>query len=552
MIQVINFFKFHRVTALLSRQFRTIASAAFIISVTSLVSRVLGLIRDHALAFKFGAGQDLDIYYAAFRVPDLLYNLLVLGALSAGFIPIFTSYLRVQDQNQEINGTKKAWDLVNILFHVLVFVIGGVSILLVLTAPYFVEYLVPGFDEVALDKTIRLTQIMFLSPFFLSLSSLFGGILQSFKRFFVYSLAPIVYNIGIIIGVLYFYDIFGLNGLAYGVVLGAFFHMLIQIPFVFKLGYNYKWLIDLKNTGLRKILTMMIPRTMGLAIVQINLIVVTILASKFGEGSLSIFNFANNLQSVPIGLFGISFAIASFPTLSQYADQKNWKGFSHTFSSTTRQIIFFIVPITVLYIIFRAQIVRLVLGSGAFNWEDTVLTLRALGLFSISLFAQSLIPLLARTFYTLQDSKTPFVIAFVAMVLNITLSIILGNEYGILGLVAAFSIAAVLQFIMLWISLYSKVGNLHSLPIVISTGKVLLASLAMGTFAQGIKVYIGTYININTVPGILLQTGVASIIGLIIFMIVSHVLGNKEMEIFYKAINRRLFKRIDIPQGKIE
>lgn len=539
-------------TKLLGKQFRSIATAAFIISFTSLVSRFLGLIRDHALAYKFGASQSLDIYYAAFRVPDLLYNLLVLGALSAGFIPVFAKYLKVEDHNQDIHGTRRAWDLVNILFHLLVIVIAVVSIIMVFITPYIMPWLVPGFDEVALTETVRLTQIMFLSPLFLSVSSLFGGVLQSFKRFFVYSLAPIMYNVGIIVGVLYFYDLMGLTGLAFGVVLGAFLHMTIQVPFVFGLGYRYRFLVDLKNKGLRRILVMMVPRTLGLAVVQLNLIVVTILASRLAHGSLSIFNFANNLQSVPIGLFGISFAIAAFPTLSQYAQKEDWNNFAKTFSSTIRQIIFFIIPISVLFFIFRAQIVRLVLGSGAFGWSDTIMTFQALGIFTISLFAQALIPLLARAFYTLEDSKTPFVIALLAMVINTILSFVLGEMYGILGLVSAFTISAILQFVILWIALYSKVGNLNTGPVFVSVGKVVFASVLMGIFAQGLKLTLGGYLNIDTVAGILTQTVVASVVALCIFIVVSLYIRNREMILFKEAINRKLFKRADIPQEHIE
>lgn len=551
-MKLFTFFKLHHVTKLLSRQFRSIASAAFIISITSLVSRFLGLVRDHALAYKFGAGQELDIYYAAFRLPDLLFNLLVLGALSAGFIPVFTSYLTTRKENQSIEGSDNSWELVNILFHVLVITIAIISCILIVIAPMLTKFLVPGFNDSAMHFTTRLTQIMFLSPFFLSISSLFGGVLQSFKRFFVYSLAPIMYNFGIIVGVIYFYDMFDLYGLAYGVVLGAFLHMAIQIPFIYQLGYRYQFLLNLKHKGLRKIVKLMIPRTLGLAIVQVNLIVITILASALGPGSLSVFNLANNLQNVPIGLFGISFAIASFPALAQFAEQKNWKAFGQTFSSTTRQILFFVVPMTMLFIIFRSQIVRLVLGSGSFDWSDTILTFRALGIFSLSLFAQSLIPLLARTFYTLHDSKTPFIIALVSMIINIALSYILGHFYGILGLVWAFTLSAILQFVMLWISLYSKVGNLNSGPIIIVFGKLLIATGIMGIFAQGMKMGLGIYLNIDTVIGIFSQTVIASGVGGLVFLLMSVYLKVPEVLVFKKAINRRLFKRIDIPQDSIE
>jgi len=548
---VFKLFKLHKVTRILSRQFRSIASAAFVISIAGLVSRILGLVRDHALAYKFGASEILDVYYAAFRIPDLLFNLLVLGALSAGFIPVFTGLLKVDDENQHIDATASAWKLVNNIFHLLIIAMGFLSIILMLAAPYIMKYLVPGFNAEQMEQTVHLTQIMLLSPFFLSMSSLFGGVLQSFKRFFIYSLAPIVYNVGIIIGVLYFYDWFNIIGLAYGVVLGAALHMLIQVPFVFALGYRHQWIFDLKNRDVRKILRMMVPRTLGLAVTQFNLVIITIIASTLEQGSLAVFNFANNLQSVPIGLFGIAFAIASFPTLSQYADKEKWQEFAHTFSSTARQILFFVIPVSVLFFIFRAQIVRLVLGRGAFDWQDTILTFTALGIFSISLFAQSLIPLLARTFYSVHDTKTPFFTAAISMIINAVLSFVLAERFGLLGLVSAFTISSILQLIILWIALYAKIGILYMGKLLYAVGKILVATFFMGIAAQGAKYYIGAFGDINTFVEILMQTVAAGAVGLAVFIAISTYLKNEEILVFRAAINRRLLKRTELVQEVI-
>lgn len=550
--KITQFFTLAKIQLLLKKQFRTITTAALVIGITSLASRFLGLIRDHMLANKLGAGNTLDIYYAAFRIPDLLYNLLVLGALSAGFIPVFTSYLSISKDKKDIQGNQKSWELVNIILHILLIGIGAMSILLIILTPYLMQYIVPGFSSEELNYTIKLTQLMFLSPIFLSISSLFGGILQSFKRFLIYSLAPILYNIGIILGVVYFYDIWGLYGLGVGVIFGAFFHMIIQIAPTYSLGYKYKWIINVKHVGLKKIIKMMIPRTMGLAVIQLNLVVITIIASTLSEGSLTIFNFANNLQTVPIGLFGIAFAIAAFPTLSQYADKNKWKNFSYTFASVCKQIIFFIIPITFLFIILRAQIVRIVLGSGAFDWQDTILTFQALGIFSVSLFAQSLIPLLARTFYTVHDSKTPFVAALFAMFVNIILSIILSKEYGVLGLVWAFTISAILQFIILWVALHSRIGNLEEKSIIVSGLKIIIASTIMAVFVQGTKELFSRYIvNIDTVLGILTQTVIAGMVGIGVFIGVSLYLRSEEMLNLKNSIKKKLFRKIDVPQAKI-
>ena len=404
---------------LFSGQINSITVAALLIALSSLVSRFLGIFRDRILAGEFGAGDTLDVYYAAFRIPDFIFNLLVLGALSAGFIPIFTSLIKSRSKGEpnksKFSEIKKifskhddGWELANNVLNLLVISLVVLSGLGIIFAPWIIKMIAPGFGPEKQLLTVGLTRIMFLSPIFLSISSVFGGILQSYKRFFVYSLSPIMYNIGIIIGALYFVPQWGIYGLAWGVVFGALLHLLIQVPTVYLLGYRYRPRIDFHNKHLRKIGIMMIPRTMSLAITQVNLLVITVIASTLASGSLAIFNFANNLQSFPIGIFGISFAVAAFPTLAAVAFDR--KKLVYNFSHIFRQILFFIIPATIFLYALRAQIIRVILGTGQFDWEDTILTINTLGFFTISLFAQATIPLLVRVYFARQNSKTPFII----------------------------------------------------------------------------------------------------------------------------------------------
>ena len=306
-------------------QTKTITAAAIIIGSASLVSRLLGVLRDRVLAGEFGAGAELDMYYAAFRIPDLVFNLLVLGALSAGFIPVFSGYLK---------NKKEAWELVNVATNALGIALLLLTALLLLITPLLMRMITPGFDSTQLEITSQLARIMFLSPLLLGISAIWGGVLQSLRQFFIYSLAPIVYNVGIIIGALYFVPSLGVYGLAWGVVLGAGLHMLIQLPPVLRLGYRYRPVIDFEHRGFRKIVAMMLPRTLGLLTSQLNFLVITIIGSTLAAGSIAIFNLANNLQSFPLGIFGISFAIAAFPTLSELADKK--RDFIRVFSTTVR------------------------------------------------------------------------------------------------------------------------------------------------------------------------------------------------------------------------
>ena len=309
------------------RQINSITVAAALVALSSLASRLLGVVRDRILAGEFGAGTTLDIYYAAFRIPDLVYNLIVLGALSAGFIPIFTSLIKdykcvkAKDCNGQENNNE-AWSLANNILNILLFGLVVLSLIGIIFAPALTRLIAPGFsaDEQAL--TAALTRVMFMSPLFLGISGIIGGILQSFKRFLVYSLAPVLYNIGIIIGAIYFVPIWGIYGLAWGVILGAFLHMAIQLPTVYQLGFRYSLRINWRDADTWKMGRMMVPRTLSLAVSQINLVVITVLASNLSAGSLTVFNLANNLQSFPIGIFGVSFAIAAFPSLAEAAFNK--------------------------------------------------------------------------------------------------------------------------------------------------------------------------------------------------------------------------------------
>jgi len=535
---------------LFNGEINSITVAALLVGGSSLISRLLGIFRDRILAGQFGAGDTLDIYYAAFRIPDLIFNLLVLGALSAGFIPIFTSLIKSPlEKIKSLLGDnyKEAWQLASNILNILGFGLLILCGLGVIFAPQIMHLITPGFSREKMDLTVGLTRIMFLSPIFLGISSVFGGILQSFKRFFVYSMSPIFYNIGIIIGALYFVPIWGIYGLAWGVVLGAALHMIVQIPALTGLGFKYKFKFDIKNSNVRKIWLMMVPRTMSLAISQLNLLVITIIASTMASGSLAVFNFANNLQSFPVGIFGISFAIAAFPALSASAFDK--KKLVKDFSLTVRQILFFIIPSTVILLALRAQIIRVILGTGKFDWQDTILTIDTLGFFAISLFAQALIPLLIRVFYARHDSKTPFIIGIFSALVNIFLSIKLSQSLGVAGLALAFSISNVINLMLLWAWLNFEIGKIDELKIFISTVKFSLAALACGLAVQGTKLAIGTNVDMTKFLGVLTQGAVAGLAGILVYLLVCLILKSEELFNFWASLKRRLggAKKVETP-----
>ncbi len=530
------------------QQINSITVAAILVALSSLVSRFLGVFRDHILAGQFGAGEYLDIYYASFRIPDLIYNLIVLGALSAGFIPIFTSLIKNfsgDKKDEEEPANQGAWNLASNVLNFLFLGLSLLSILGIIFAPALTRLITPGFSPEQQAITASLTRIMFLSPVFLGISGILGGILQSFKRFLVYALAPVFYNLGIIVGALFFVGIWGIAGLAWGVVLGAFLHMAIQLPAVFTLGFRYKWGWRWHDLATAKIGWLMIPRTLSLAVSQINLVIVTIIASNLSSGSLAVFNFANNLQSFPIGIFGVSFAIAAFPSLAAVAFDK--ERLNANFSQTFRQILFFIIPATVLIIALRAQIIRVVLGAGKFDWQDTILTMDTLGFFAFSLFAQATIPLLVRVFYARHNSTIPFYIGLITVGVNTVLAWWLAPRLGVSGLALAYSIDNILNFVLLWVCLYFLVGISNLRQISFAVLKFIIGALAAGIAAQLTKILIWPLIDMARFSGVFIQLLAASSVGILVYLVFCYLLGSEELFGFLEALKSRLsFKKVGL------
>ncbi len=524
----------------------SITGAAVLVGATSLISSIIGMVRDRIFAHYYGAGSVMDAYYAAFKIPDFIYSLLIVGALSAGFIPIFISVMK--------RDKEESWDVVNGIINILGGVVAVLSLIAIWQTPTLMHWLVPGFEGEKFDLTVRLTRVMFISPFILGLSSIFGSVLQSYKSFAIYSLTPIMYNIGIIIGAVVFVPMVGEIGLAYGVVLGAFLHLIIQLPSIFRYGYRYRPTLQLKNPAVRSIGKLIIPRILGMATRQINVLAITTLASTIGVGALAIFSFANNLQSVPSGIVGISFAIALFPTLSELAAEKNYEDIKDKISRTTRQILWLIIPFTVSILLLRAQIVRVVLGTGAFDWNATILTAQSLAFFSISLFAQSLIPMLARAFYALQDTWTPFVVGLISVFVNVGIGIYAAPRYGIVGLVFGYSISMVVQVALLWMLLHRKLGSLNEHVVIRTLLKISLAGIGMGIVIQGFKYPLAALVNMQTFVGILTQGVLSGIAGFIVYGILCYYFKLEEMEIFVESMKKKWMKMKspDVEIGNIE
>lgn len=513
----------------------SITGAAVMIAVASLASRLLGVFRDRVLASMFGAGDVLDVYYAAFKVPDLLYNLLIVGALSAGFIPIF-----IATRDRTTRAKEEHWHLVNSFMSlVIVGLVVGAIVLYLLSQP-LASIVAPGFSVDKVNLVSEMMRVLALSPLLLGVSAVVGGVLQSYRRFFVYSIAPIFYNIGIVVGALFFVEHVGVVGLAWGVVLGALLHLLIQLPTIYSLGWRWKWKWDLRNQGLREIGRLMVPRTLALALAQLNIFFLTIVASFLSTGSVAVFHFASNLFFVPVALFGISYALASFPELSEAYARGDMALFKKYIRNTVRSILFLIIPATVLYLVLRAQIVRGVLGSGAFDWTDTVLTFETLYWLSLAMFAHAIVPLFVRVFYAAQNTLLPLLAGLTGDVLTIATSVLLSQRFDVAGLAMAFSLGAVVQVVILFIFIAYRFGSVIDKQTTMAIGGMVVAGVVMAFVAQGLKTGLGTIYGTDTFIDIAVQALATSCVAILAYVTVSFLFHSRELMIVITALKRRL------------
>lgn len=493
-----------------SREYVSVNLIAFWMATASILSRVLGVLRDRLLASGYGAGWELDAYYAAFRLPDTLYNLLIVGALSAGFIPLFTRLKAQESEEAAVRFSSLVFGWVAVALAIL-------SATGIVFAPQLMPLLVHGFDPERLSLTITLTRILFLSPLLLGISAVFGGVLQSSKKIMAFAFAPIWYNVGILLGILVFTRWFGIAGVALGVILGAAMHAITQGIVAY--GVGIRWPRPLVWTKeLRQLLILTAPRLAALGATQLSLVILLSFASTLRSGSVAVFQLGNNLQSFPLGVIGISFAVAAFPLLSEAAGNKWFDQYHNALEKTGRTIVFFLLPVSLLFILLRAQLVRLILGDGLFDWTATIDTADVLGWFSISLVAQALIPLLARAFYAIQSTWTPFWITIVGELLNVTIALVLKDRIGVTGLAIAFSVTTFFQVSMLWLTLSRRVGAQSQKRFFYMMIQAASACIPAMLAAYLVRNLVGTIFPLRTFWQVAIQFGFASVTAGIVYL----------------------------------
>lgn len=553
-----------RILKVFSKEIVGLHEAAYLLALSSILSQVLALFRDRILAGVFGASTNLDIYYSAFRVPDLLFATIGSLVSASVIIPFFVE--------RQSKGEKESKNFLVSVFYFYFLAIISVSVVAFALAPWIMSRLFPSFANLSTFSTlVTMTRILLLSPIFLGLSNLFSTVSQSHRRFFIYSISPVLYNVGIIFGIVFLYPIFGLSGLAMGVCSGAFLHFFIQAIFAFSKGFFPKFSFsEIRESfsheifyPVKKAFLTSIPRMVTVSSNEIAKLFLISSASFLTAGSISIFNFSFNLQSVPFAIIGVSYSMAAFPTLAKHFNGGDHKNFVSEMVASSRHIIFWSVPVSILFIVLRAQIVRVVLGSGEFNWNNTRLTAAALAIFTFSLIAQNLTALFVRSYYSRGHTLPPLLInifsALSIVGLSYLLVLIFHKFYvfqffieelfkvqGIPGTVIlmlplGYSMGLVLNMFLHWADFHREFKS-YSERVLKTFFQIFSASVIMGFVAyKMLDVFDGVF-DVRTLLGIFLQGFVSGIFGIISGILVLVLLKNEEVREVWETLHAKIWK----------
>src|SRR3989449_2026120 len=516
----------------------SVARASIIMIAPLVASRVLGWLRLSVIGATFGESPQLDAFWAAFRIPNAVFDLLVAGALASAFIPVFTGYLA---REREAEG----WRVASSVLNAVVLLLVAFSAVMWLLAPILVPVVVaPGFSGDQLALTVDLTRLMLLSPIFMGLSSLTTGILNSYRQFLSGATAPLVYNAVIILFALFAAPFLGIQALAYGVVTGALFMWLVQLPELTFRRTRYSFSLDLGHPGVRDVLRLAGPRTLALGAVQIVFIVDTNLASRMPEGSLTALTYAFQLMLLPLGVFSIAISAAIFPSLSHYASLGQVNRMRDAVQQGIRWILFLTLPTVILMVVLRRPIVNLLFQYGHFGAEAREATQAAFLFYSIGLAGHALVQILARAYYASRDTTTPLALTLISIGLNVVLDVVLAPLLGINGLAVANSIATLVEALLLFWLLASR-ARLRLVGIGFSTLKQVCASLLMGVAMFGFIRATNLPFDLTVDPSkpiLLLQTILAAAVGGLAYLAAAYVLRIGELGEILAVVRARLVR----------
>ncbi|NLN21243.1 MAG: murein biosynthesis integral membrane protein MurJ [Syntrophomonadaceae bacterium] len=510
-----------------------IAKAAGIITICMVIARILGYVRDALLYAIFGQNRITDIYNAAFSIPDFIYMILIGGALSSAFVPVFGGYLaRGEDE--------KGWQVANTMLNLLVILMITAITLGMLFTPNLIRLLVPGFNSSEIDMTVYLTRIMFFQTFFMGLSGVSMGILNSYKHFVTPAVGSVLYSLSIVVvgGVLG--PRIGIVAFAIGVVVGAVLNFAVQLPPLLKFGMRYKPLLNLKHPGIKQIGILVFPVLIGLSVSQFNLFVSQNLASNLPSGQLAALRTAQRFMQLPIGIFAAAISTAVFPTLTEHAARMEWGQFRRTFSLGVRTANFLAIPCVAGLIAIGLPVVRLFFEMGKFTPESTAATSIALFYYSFGIIGYSGATVLNRVFYALKDTRTPVAVGIGTVILNIILNIWLVKPMGHSGLALAYSLVGMVNMMLLILLLKKKIGSVDGKKITMSALGSSLAALVTGVVAYTVVTLLESILGTAAKTAQLISVGGGVGAGILVYFLLSYLMRLEEFQLVLDLIKRRL------------
>ena len=510
-----------------------------------MTSRILGLVRDQVLAHLFGASVAMDAYYVAFRIPNLLRDLFAEGAMSAAFVPTFTSYLTSR-------GKESAWRVGNNVINALIVVTGVLVVLGIVFADPLVRLLADETytaNPAKLSLTIDLARIMLPSLLFIALAAALMGMLNSLHHYFIPALSPAMFNVMTIICAFALVPPLGRMGvapitaIAIGTLLGGIAQLALQWPTLRREGFRYRLTLDWRDEGLRRVLLLMGPGTIGMAATQINLVVNNQLATGQGTGAVSWLNYAFRLMYLPIGLFGVSIATATLPTVSRHVTQKDLAAVRDTIARGISLMLMLNVPATIGLAVLGIPIVRVIFERGAFHASDTVATAAALRCYAVGLVGYSVVRIASPVFYAIGKNRVPVIVSMIAVLVNAALNVMLVRVMGYTGLALGTSIAALFNATALFVILRRHVGGLHERRLITSAVRIVIASIAMGAVAFVVERWTATWMPQAALPWQLVRLCITIAVALATLAAGAWVLQIEEFNDSMRLILRRFRRR---------
>lgn len=543
---------FNKIKSLIQGQQHSVLSAASLIMIMIVASRLLGLVRQRVLAHFFVADQ-LSLFFAAFRLPDTIFEVLVFGTFASAFIPVFTRSLK------EDKSHKKAWEIAGLITNWGgLFFLALAGIVITFAGPLY-KIITPGFSSADQQHIVLLARILFAAQGFFVISYVLTAVLESSKRFFVPALAPLFYNLGIVIATILFSKSLGLMAPVLGVVIGAASHFLIQLPLAMKLGFRFTG--NLKITPeVKQIAKLSLPRIIEVSFLQVSKFVELTLASLISVPAYTYFTFGNTIQLLPVGLFGTSIAKAALPTLARQAD--DLPAFKKTLFETLNQVIFLMAPIVAFLMVARVPVVRLIFGTDIFTWDATVETSLVVSAFAFGIFSQSINSILARSFYALSDTRTPVKVSVSTLILNIAIDYILVIVYKlpVWSLAAAFSLSCIIQSITLFTLIVKRIHDGAKKSLYLPVLKMFFAATVSGStmyfilkfFDKSVWIKKLSFITNLELPfekfvldtrytvNLLVLTAIVGIIGIAVYLIILKLFKSTELQTFVNLFKRML------------